>query len=436
MDILKIAAKTIKEHGLINNGDRVLVGLSGGADSTALLHILYAMREDYDIEIACAHINHSLRPTADRDMEFCRDLCDKLGVEFFCRIVDVKKDAEKAGMSEEFYARNVRYDYFESLGFDKIATAHNKNDAAETLLFNFMRGSSVKGLSGIPYRRGKIIRPILDIKKADVVDFCKQNDYSFVTDETNLEAVYTRNKIRLNLIPEIEKDFNPSFVDVVTKNARLFKEDSEFLDGLAEDRYNGEIDIKTFSAKPMPLKRRILELHWKNCSGLSENLSSIYIDDLLKLAERNQTGKEISLPQGFVARLQYDKLIICKKQAKIAYEYKIYPEKILNIPEIGKNILITKAENKPDFYLPDGENLAVRSRRSGDVFYPTGMTGRKRLSDYFTDKKIPSDWRDKVPLLLKNGAIVSVGKMRTDRRFCNKTGDGYKIIIEEAENAE
>ncbi len=436
MDILKIAAATIKEYNLIERGDSILVGLSGGADSVALLHVLLSLKEEYGITIACAHVNHSLRDTAERDMNFCENLCKKLGVQFFCLTVDIREGAKSEGMSEELFARGVRYDYFNSLGFDKVATAHNKNDAAETLLFNFMRGSTVKGLSGIPYRRGNVIRPLLDIKKSDIYEFCNDNGYAFVTDETNLEAIYTRNKIRLNLIPEIEKEFNSNFVDVVTKNARLFKEDSDFLEALAEKAYSGEVKTAEICLQPAPVKRRILQLHWKKASGKEENLSSVYIDGLLDLAKKNHTGKEISLPMGFSAKIVYGKLIIEKKQKKVDYEYKIYPGKILNIPEIGKNILITETGGKPDFYLSDAEGLTVRNRRSGDVFSPVGMTGRKKLSDYFTDKKIPSDNRDSIPVLLKNERIVSVGGMRTDRHFWDTSKRAYKIEIKEADHAE
>lgn len=436
MDIVKIAAATIKEYALIEKGDRVLVGLSGGADSVALLHILLKLKNEYGITVACAHVNHNLRNTAERDMNFCKALCEKLDVPFFSITVDIRKGAKSEGMSEELFSRGVRYDYFGSLGFDKIATAHNKNDAAETLLFNFMRGSTVKGLSGIPYRRGNVIRPLLDIKKSEIFEFCTENGYDFVTDETNLEAIYTRNKIRLNLIPEIEREFNSNFIDVITKNAKLFKEDSDFLDTLAEKAYSGEVKTEEICLQPASIKRRILQLHWKKSAEKDENLSSVYIDGLLELVEKNHTGKEISLPMSFSAKIVYGKLIIEKKQKKVNYEYKIYPEKILNIPEIGKNILITETGGKPDFYLSDAEGLTVRNRRIGDIFYPVGMTGRKKLSDYFTDKKIPSNNRDSIPILLKNERIVSVGGMRTDRHFLDTSKKAYKIEIKEADHAE
>jgi len=434
MDVLKTVRNTVCRHNMLAKKDRVLVGLSGGADSTALLYVLTDLAKEYDLEIAAAHVNHGLRQTADRDMDFCRKLCKNLGIEFFCIKKNISAEAEIAGMSEELYARNVRYDFFESLGFDKIATAHNKNDVAETLLFNFMRGSSINGLSGIPYIRGNIIRPLLDIKKADIFEFCRENGYEFVTDETNLQAVYSRNKIRLDLIPKIEKEFNPSFVDVAVKNAGIIREDSEYLDNVAKKAFSDKITISELNQMEMPIKRRVLQLFWKKATAGWENLSAGYIDDILELS-KNRTGKGIDLPKGFSAKVQYGELIIEKKQEKVEFFYKLTPEAVLNINEIGKTVLVRKTDKKPDFYLDKGAELTVRSKRTGDVFYPTNMEGKKRLSDFFTDKKIPMSKRNKTPILLCGDEIVAVGDMRFSRNFQDDSKIGYKIEIKEMQDA-
>lgn len=436
MDILKIVGKTISLHNMLNSGDRVLVALSGGADSTALLHVLHSMKDRLNIEIACCHVNHQLRDTADRDMNFCKDLCDRLGVKLFCLTKDIKNGAKNAGMSEELFARNVRYEFFESLGFDKIATAHNKNDVAETLVFNFMRGASTSGLSGIPYVRGNIIRPMLDIKKADIIEFCEKNGYGFVTDETNLEAIYSRNKVRLEIIPKIEADFNPAFVDVVTRNAALAREDAEFLDSLAKDAFSGDVEIAGLNGMPVPIKRRVLELFWKERTNSCQNLGVDYIDDMLELCRKNQTGKSIDLPGGFCAKTEYGKLEITKKTEETEFFYEIYPEEVLNIEEIGKTLVVSKSDNKPDFYLDEKALITVRSKKKGDIFYPTKMTGKKRLSDFFTDKKIPKEKRNRIPIVLSNGKIVAVGDMRFSKEFQDSTKTGYKIEIKESFNAE
>lgn len=431
MDILRIVENTINSHSLIADGDRVLVALSGGADSALLLRVLCALGSRYNFTVAAAHINHQLRDTADRDEEFSKKLAKELGAEFYSKKIDVKALSKECGMGEEQYAREARYEFFASLGYDKIATAHNKNDVAETLLFNFMRGATTKGLSGIPYKRGNIIRPLLDLKKSEILEYSEKMGYSYVTDETNLEPVYSRNKIRLNLIPLIEREFNKSFVDVVTQNAKVMKEDSDYLDGVAFEIYKkGDLSYATLSHLEKPILGRICQLCYKEASQTGDNLSSVYIDKLITLINNNKTGSRISLPNKMIAQMEYGQLKIRKNTKKTSFKYDILPDVVLNIPEIGKNILIKETKGKGDFYLTDTDNLCIRSRETGDIFFPSGMTGRKKLSDFYTDKKIPATWRDKIPLLEKDGDIISVIGYRNDRRF-QKGEKAYKIEITE-----
>jgi len=260
MNVSSSFLATLKKHRLIDSGDRILVALSGGADSVTLLRLLHSVSDKYGITIGAAHVNHMLRKTADRDMHFCENLCASLGIHLDILTVDIKKAAKEEGISEELCARNARYAFFDSLGYDKISTAHNKNDNAETILFNFMRGAQAGGLCGIPYKRGNIIRPLLDVKKEDIIGFCRDNGYEFVTDETNLKQIYTRNKIRLSLIPEIEKSFNENFVNTVTANAELISFDEEFLKNEAKKLYSDKLRkyhaaVNAFSADSALLQR-------------------------------------------------------------------------------------------------------------------------------------------------------------------------------------
>jgi len=434
MDIIKVIENTIIEHNLINENDRILVALSGGSDSVTLLRTLYKLKDKYSFTISAAHINHSLRDTATRDMNFCKELCDELNIQLHILIRDIKKESKEHKMSEELYAREVRYEYFDSLGYDKIATAHNKNDNAETILFNMMRGSSLSGLCGIPYKRNNIIRPLLDLEKSDIVRFCNQNNYSFVTDETNLIPKYTRNKIRLDLIPKIENDYNKSFVNVITSNCKLLKEDSDYLNNIAKANYHGEIKSAYMKEIDIAILRRMIELHFKNSTNSTKNLSKSYLDNILELLNKNETGSKIDLPNGFEAYLSYGKLIIDKKTEEVYYEYKIIPDTPLYIPEIEKIILLSSNENG-DIFLENTNDLIIRSKKTGDYFFPVGMDGKKKLSDFFTDKKIPNRKRAYIPLLTKDNQIVSIIGYRNDRRFQNKTNKCYKIIVKEASNA-
>lgn len=435
MNILENVKNTIKQYSLISTGERVLIAFSGGSDSTALLHILYELSKKLNFTIAAAHVNHCLRDTAQRDMDFAENLCKKLDIPFYSKICNIKKEAAQHKMSEEVYARKIRYEFFESLGFDKIATAHNKNDSAETILFHFLRGSSINGLSGIPYRRGNIIRPLLNVNKHEIEKFCHDNNFDFVTDETNLKPIYTRNKLRLEIIPQIEQKINPAFTDIITNNAVYYSEDAELLDSFAKKDYAVPLKIDKLNKLPMPIKRRIIQLHFKNSTCETENLSSIYVKNILSICESNKTGSRTSLPCGYEASIEYGTLIIEKNIKDLSFEYKIFPNQLLKITEIGKTVLISP-DKKGTIHLESEDDLIIRSRKQGDIFYPEKMTGTKKLSDYFTDKKIPRSKRSTIPILTYKGDIVSIIGMRNDRRFTDPAKPAYKIEIKEAENAD
>lgn len=432
MKLLSTLKDTIKTHKLISRGDSVLVALSGGSDSVALLHLLLSISGELGFSVGAAHVNHSLRDTADRDMNFCKKLCRELDVPLEVLTVDIREGAKASCMGEELYARCVRYDFFESLGYDKIATAHNKNDNAETMLFNFMRGSSLGGLCGIPYMRGKIIRPLLDIKKSEINEFCEQNSFEFMTDETNFLEIYTRNKIRLSLIPQIENDFNENFVSTVTSNSRLLSYDEEFLEAETKKIYRGEI-LSGFAKTVHPaILFRLIQLYYKEKTATFKNLPQVFILGIASLLKKDKTGSKIDLPNGFEAYISYGKLIIDKKSELPDFEYEIKPCEPIFIPEIQKVIVLSK-DSGGKLYLDNTDNIKIRNKRKGDIFYPVGMSGKKRLSDYFTDKKIPQKMRAAIPLLTKDGEIVSVIGYRNDRRFTSVSGaDAYSITVKEA----
>lgn len=435
MNLSQTLLNTVKKHNMIRQGDRVLVALSGGSDSVALLRLLIEISQMYGFTLGAAHVNHQLRKTADRDMHFCEELCKSLNIPLEVATIDIKEKAKEQGISEELCARNFRYSFFESLGYDKIATAHNKNDNAETILFNFMRGAGTGGLCGIPYIRGKVIRPLLDIKKAEIIEFCKKNGFGFVTDETNFEEIYTRNKIRLSLIPEIEKTFNSNFVNTVTANSELLSFDADFLDNFSKNLYNGEILSSYLKDMHPAVLFRIIQLYYKERTLSLQNLSASFVKKIINLMEKGQTGAKIDLPNGFFAYLSYGKLIIDKKAENVGFEYAIIPEKPLFIPETGVTVTL-KSDKNGKISLPDTDGLIIRNKRDGDFFFPVGMTGKKRLSDYFTDKKIPQNQRLNIPILTKDGEIVSVVGYRNDRRFSGTFSDLYSILIKGAENAE
>ncbi|MBQ5988351.1 MAG: tRNA lysidine(34) synthetase TilS [Oscillospiraceae bacterium] len=229
---------TIERFGMLEKGDHVIVGLSGGADSVSLLLALNELRDVLKIELSALHVNHCLRgEESDRDEQFCRDLCDRLSIPFICGRFDVNAEAAKMKMSTELAAREIRYRFFaEQTAGKKLATAHNANDNAETVIFNLTRGTGTKGIAGIPPVRDNIIRPLLGVTRNEIEAFLKERDQDFVIDSTNLSDDYTRNTIRHNVIPVLEK-INPALFRTILADSENFRTDNNFIESEAEKAY-------------------------------------------------------------------------------------------------------------------------------------------------------------------------------------------------------
>ena len=334
--------------------------------------------------------------------------------------------------------RKERYAFFEELknehGFTKIATAHHRDDNAETILMHFIRGSGTRGLSGIEYMRGELIRPLLELSKSEILKVCEDENWEYMTDKTNFISDYRRNKVRLELIPVIE-EYNPGFSDVITSNGILFSEDDDFINSYARDIYNKNIknngiEKTLIDDLPKAVSRRIIQLMYKNVAEIEQNLSQKYVSALLELSGN---GKELSLPGGLIARLSNGVISISLKEPETEkFSVKFEVGEWVYIPQKGKSWLVRKAtaEDKKVFCLPEDAVLEVRSRRDGDIFFPIGMTGKKTLSNFFTDKKIPRTERDKIPVLTANGEVVCIDGVHFDRRFYNLDTNFNRYCLE------
>lgn len=442
-NMLKTIEKGMKSHNLLNMKS-VLVGLSGGADSVALTHVLCQLSEKYGFKVYAAHVNHGLRgETAERDEEFSKEFAKNLGIEFFSLKADVRKIAAEKKISEELAGRFVRYEFFETLqkehNIEKIATAHHKNDNAETILMNFMRGSGISGLCGIPYERGQIIRPLLDVKRCEIEKYCSDNSLSYVTDETNSEDIYTRNKIRNILIPEIEKLFNPSFVDTVTKNASVMGADEEYLNLQTDIAYKDAVYKNTADITKLQNLHRAIMLRvirkMVDESCTKTDVPFTVIDDIAELVKKNRTGSSVDVARGIYARVEYNKLIFeAHKEECPEFSYILNTGESKYIPELGYTVSVEPAEyyekNEYEYFECD-ENavIKIRNRRSGDKFVPFGMKGSKKLKDFMIDEKIPKNDRSRVGIITINDNIAwVVGYRRDDRYKFKKNGIKIKIL--------
>lgn len=435
MSIIDKVKKTIIENELIKKGESVLVALSGGSDSVAMLNILFFLSKEMDFKLYAAHINHQIRDEAVADEKFVLNLCSELGIECFSKTINVLDIAKENSISTELAGRNARYEFFEQImkekSIDKLATAHNKNDSAESILLHLTRGCGIDGMCGIPViRDGYIIRPIIDITKKEIEKYCEENNLKYVVDKTNFETDYTRNKIRLNVIPTIEEDINSNFINTITDNSKIFRETKSFVDNYTKKVYQNTLDgdkldcLKLLDEDDIIIKNVIL-MHFKNYTNRCENLSMTHINEIVMLLKNSNSPKSVNLPSGISAKIEYGKLYFDKtSNESVMFEYDISLDKELYISECDKYITIKEekeikknTKDKIYFYVDGNKKFKVRNRRNGDKFMPMGMIGTKKLSDYFTDLKIPVSKRDLTAILTYDEEIVWVVGKRVDRRF-------------------
>lgn len=404
--------RTIEKFGLISaDAKTVAVGLSGGADSVCLLHILSSLKEEYGIILKAVHVNHNIRgEEADRDEAFVRDFCKKLGVELFVHSVDVPALAKEKKLSIEECGRLVRYSCFEKSGCDLVAVAHTLSDSIETLLFNLARGTGAKGLAGIsPSREPDIVRPLIECTRQDIESYCKDNNLPFVTDSTNLSDDYTRNHIRHNLVPafsKINSDFESSFsraIDAVRQQDSFVEECALKLitDAKTADGYKVDAFINTHEAV---LKRAVLILlkEKMNKPPEAKHIDSVYC------AVLNKKGK-IELGKGLYIYIKGDIITFCCGETS-AEEWKAQFENNVAVTPYG-TFLLEKgtAATKNSFDADKIKNgLFISSRLPGDKFTFFNRKISKSLKKLFNEKKIPIEKRNTIAVLHDGDDVVWV----------------------------
>lgn len=430
--MISIVFDNIQKYNLISKGDNVVIGLSGGPDSMALLYCLYEIQRSLDFNIIAAHVNHGVRgEDALSDQLFTQDICQRLNIPYHTINVDMIKYGKEKGISAEEAGRELRYGFFMDIlknsGGGKIAVAHNKNDQAETLLMRIIRGTGVDGLKGMGFKSGDIIRPILNISRDEIEDYIKTNKIETVLDKTNLLPIYSRNKVRLELIPYIENNFNPNIIDSLWRLSQTSALDVDYLDLYCEKRYKLLvreekdnciiIDGVLFNQEHKSIKQRLLRMVILKLAGNLQGFTEQHITSMLELFTRSETGKQIVLPSRLIGRVSYEDLIIQKVTNEIHtdFDYKLeigenYFKDLnlkLNLAIIDNYNGINMGKDKKYFdYNKIKGNLFIRNRKDGDRFTPLGMKGSKKIKDYFIDEKVPREIRDRIPLLVDEENIL------------------------------
>ncbi|WP_206459936.1 tRNA lysidine(34) synthetase TilS [Anaerovorax sp. IOR16] len=480
MEVIQKVKNTIKEHELIREGTRVVVGFSGGPDSLCLLSVLQEIKKEFFIQIFAVHVNHQLRgEAADRDQAFVERVCASMQIP--CKVVscDVGELAKKEGLSTEDAGRRVRYQAFfeekkrieeelkrqNSLDDVVIAVAQNQNDQAETIIMRIMRGTGLDGLIGIEYKRKDgVIRPLLDVSREEIEQYCNENHLNPCIDHTNLQTVYTRNRIRLELIPYMEQYFNQNVIGALTRLSKIVSEDASYLNDEAKKAWNycqlqsckGDkidmqteltfVDLKRLQQQPAALRKRILLLMLKE-KGLFQNVSAVHLEHADHLIQTGSQPSTAEFPNGYRLRIAYDKVGIVyeenfilknKKNDKTIYMDKQIQENALNgelkeklvkwedVPNLKK---MEKNKRAFDYNAvkATGMPLVLRTRKPGDFLRPFGMKGTKKLQNYFVDRKIPKELRDKIPLVACGSEILWIIGEATNENY--KVTEKSEVIL-------
>lgn len=438
------AREVIKLYKMLENKSAIIIALSGGVDSSALTFFLTRIKDEYNLELFAAHINHGLRNEADEDEKCAKAFAEKLGLPFYSLKADIKSEARKTGESLEECGRRIRYNFLNKLSNEKnalIATAHNLNDSIETALFNMSRGSGLKGLCGIPPVRDNIIRPLIYCSRAEIETYCKSNSIKYVTDQSNFDNDYSRNKIRNKIIPEFY-NINQAFDKTAARTLKNLRMDNLYLEKLADDAYNKTvsnymINVKSLKALPSPIIPRIISRAAFGKMGYS--LSSFHIDEIIDSLDAN---RKVQLPGNYFSRITNGNIEFFKRSQAVKKTIKpanlgknsFYDYNINIFLEDYSNICNNEKVNKKFFHDridcdKISGSLILRNRAPGDKFSPQFRNITKTIKKLFNEAGIPPERRDLIPILCDDIGIIWISGFGSDRRVAADLGSKQFLRI-------
>lgn len=321
----KEVLNTIKEYNLISENDKIVLAVSGGPDSIAMLHIFISLREEYNLSLYVAHVNHMIRENAKLDEEFVKEFCIKNDIPCFVKKIDVLKKANEDKIGTEEAGRNVRYEFFNEVlsntSSDKIAIAHNKNDSAETVILNIIRGTGTAGLIGIEPKSGKYIRPLIKSERIDIEKYCRENNLNPRIDESNSENIYNRNKVRNIIIPYIKDKFNPNIINTIDKLSDIIKEEEIYINNIVNKIYKKilieekddyiKVNLKEFNNQELLIRKKMIFYIANKLMGTTKGLEKVNIEDIIKLCGNN-IGNKYLIP--------YKELKVVLKNKQLYFE--------------------------------------------------------------------------------------------------------------------
>jgi len=442
-ELLQRFIRFSEKNDLFQPGQSILVAVSGGVDSVVLLHLFSRLRHSWQLRLFAAHLNHQIRGAeADADEVFVKNLCKEMAIPFHSERRDVLSFAREQKLSIETAARELRYEFLQhtaqSLQCALVATAHNANDQAETILDHIMRGSGVAGLVGIPVKRQSIIRPLLFATREEILDYASEMNLAFREDSSNKSFAYRRNKIRHVLLKMIQ-EFNPEVVPSLFRLGRIMGDVEEVLQAQAEEAFynclKGRDDDKIildyiqFLLYFKTIQKYVIQKALYHLGGPNKSLTFEQFEELHAFLAKHKSGKFHRLTTDIVVGTSASELYIgratgVKEEIRIDRlpgNFDLWDQYILEIKQVAQSLEeILNNQDKSVAYV-DGDKIdhpiIVRTVRPGDRFHPLGMRGSKKLSDFFIDEKVPFFERSLIPLVVCKTGIIWIGDMRLDDRF-------------------
>jgi tRNA(Ile)-lysidine synthase len=460
MDLLAIVRTTILEEELISKGRRVVVALSGGPDSTALLNALSELSPELGVSLVCAHLDHGLREESTYEAALAANMAGDLDVKFFSGASDVRDVADKKGISVEHAGRIERYRFLEEVRLksraDVIATGHHRDDEIETFFMRLFKGSSMEGLSGIPVRRGRLIRPLIRAWRREIISFLKGRGIDFAIDRTNLESNTDRNFIRNRLIPVIQEGF-PNYDEPLSRTISLIEKENRFLSQLAQDAYSNNssreggrivFDLEKLGAMDPALAARVLKLGLYELGGPELRVSARHVSAIMDLISGSKKHGALDLGRSLTARRGYNRLELgiddnSRKNSVPYYEIPVVGPGAYRVEQVGMELeFVVGNITGPMEYEADMDKqrayfdadkidfpLIIRPRKPGDRLIPWKSGGSTKVKDLMIDKKMPLELRSLWPLVLKDDEIVWVpGIRRGSKAGITENTERYMIM--------
>jgi len=461
--LFKQVKRTIDRYHLLKKDDRLIVGVSAGVDSMVLLHLLNAYREAFNLSLIVAHVNHGLRPEeSEKEAELVQKESERLGLPFEYGQFNVKEFQKLGGLSPQDAARRIRFHFFNDLlqkhHAQKIVLGHNADDQVETVLLRLMRGSGLQGLKGmLPVREGKVIRPLIEVWREEIESFAIGKKIPFLLDSSNLKEEYLRNRIRLTLIPLVEREYQPNFKEILLRTSIILREENDYLERGANEAYQKIVQEEkdTLSFKFSEYQSLHQAIRWRVIRKMLECIDArgmvveegewSEVHKIYQKLHKPSPSFLLGLPHGIRVEKRYGIVLLGKGEVKPfpPFEVELNSPGRTFIEEIGKEVVIEETNRDkfrnyngpPNTALMDYENLQfplkMRNFRPGDRFHPLGAKGTQKLKEFFIDHKVPRFERPNVPLLISREMIAWIVGYRIDERVkvTEKTNKVLKVTV-------